>query len=122
MSVNLNEDQFLTVEEAFDKALENLKDQNEQERGKIYVWRQRFKEGNLSHKKIGIILGAAGMVKVVEERWMVIYPSENKVTKKTKEPKQPKPKKEKESKAKKQNKPQPKPKRKKIIYDEPFKD
>lgn len=76
MSVNAKkEDMFLTVEEAFDKALENLKDKSkDEERGKIYVWKQRFKEGNLSHKKIAGILEKAGMVKVVEEKWMPIDP------------------------------------------------
>jgi hypothetical protein len=72
MSENVkNEDTFLTVEQAFDHALESLKSQaKEEDRGKIYVWKQRFKEGNLSHKKIAGILEAAGFHKVVEERWM----------------------------------------------------
>ena len=114
VNVNVNEDMFLTVGEAFDKALENLKGKNEEERGKIYVWRQRFKEGNLSHKKIAIILEAAGMIKVVEERWL-IAPELTKVKKE-----QPK---SSSRPAKKQvtKKQKPKPKRSKIIY-EPFKD
>lgn len=66
---------FLTVEQAFDKALDSLKDKsNDDERGKIYVWRQRHKEGNLSHKKIAGILEKAGFRKVVEERWMPVDP------------------------------------------------
>jgi hypothetical protein len=64
---------FLTVEQAFDNALGAIKDKSkESERGKIYVWKQRFKEGNLSHKKIATILENAGFHKVVEERWMPI--------------------------------------------------
>jgi hypothetical protein len=72
MSENVKgEETFLTVEQAFDHAIESLKEQaKEEDRGKIYVWKQRFKEGNLSHKKIAGILEAAGFHKVVEERWM----------------------------------------------------
>ncbi len=68
-----SEEIFLTVEQAFDNALENIKDKSP-EKGKIYVWKQRFKEGNLSHKKIAAILENAGYHKVVEERWMPIDP------------------------------------------------
>lgn len=65
------EKSFLTIEEAFDNALQNLKGKSkEKERGKIYVWKQRFKEGNLSHKKIASILENAGLQKVVEEKWV----------------------------------------------------
>lgn len=75
MAKKRNEDVFLTVDQAFDKALDNLKDKsNEDERGKIYVWKQRFKEGNLSHKKIEGILEKAGFHKVVEEKWLPIDP------------------------------------------------
>lgn len=66
-----SEDTFLTVEQAFDVALSKLKGQSkDDERGKIYVWKQRFKEGNLSHKKIAGILEVAGFHKVVEEKWI----------------------------------------------------
>lgn len=76
MSVNVKKEEiFLTVEQAFDQALDSLKDKSkDEERGKIYVWKQRFKEGNLSHKKIAGILEKAGFHKVVEERWMPIDP------------------------------------------------
>jgi hypothetical protein len=72
MSKNVkSEDTFLTVEEAFDYALNHLKGQSkEEDRGKIYVWKQRFKEGNLSHKKVAGILEAAGFHKAVEEKWI----------------------------------------------------
>jgi hypothetical protein len=67
---------FLTVEQAFENALANLKGKtHEKERGKIYVWRQRFKNGDLSHKKVAAILENAGMHKVVEERWITIDPN-----------------------------------------------
>ena len=61
---------FLTVENAFDSAIKNLKDKDKL--GKIYVWRQRFRQGTLSHKKVEAILKNAGFHKVVEERWMPI--------------------------------------------------
>ena len=64
---------FLTVEQAFDIVIQNLKhEKDKSKKGKFYVWKQRFKEGNLSHKKIAIILKEAGFHKVVEERWMPI--------------------------------------------------
>lgn len=70
------EDIFLTVEQAFDSALESIKGTSkENERGKIYVWKQRFKEGNLSHKKIAAILEGAGFHKVVEEKWLPLDPN-----------------------------------------------
>lgn len=65
---------FLTIEQAFDNALEKLKGK---EKSKIYVWRQRYKEGNLSHKKIASILEKAGLEKVVEEKWKSIDPKNN---------------------------------------------
>lgn len=75
MSEKIKEETFLTVEQAFDSALAAIKDKSrESERGKIYVWKQRFKEGALSHKKIAGILEKAGFHKVVEERWMPIDP------------------------------------------------
>ena len=75
MNENVKGDIFLTVEQAFDNALSVIKDKSrESERGKMYVWKQRFKEGNLSHKKIAAILENAGFHKVVEERWMPIDP------------------------------------------------
>jgi hypothetical protein len=75
MKRNKDGEVFLTVEQAFDKALDSLKDKsNDEERGKIYVWRQRYREGNLSHKKIAGILEKAGFHKVVEEKWMPIDP------------------------------------------------
>ncbi len=68
-------DIFLTVEQAFEYALESIKGKSkEQERGKFYVWKQRFKEGKLSHKKVAAILADAGFHKVVEERWMPVDP------------------------------------------------
>ena len=75
MAKTKNGDVFLTVEQAFDSALESIKCKSKEgEIGKIYVWKQRFKEGNLSHKKIAAILENAGFHKVVEERWMPLDP------------------------------------------------
>lgn len=71
--VKKEEDVFLTVEQAFDNALDSIKGKSK-EKGKIYVWKQRFKEGNLSHKKIAAILENAGFHKVVEERWIPLDP------------------------------------------------
>lgn len=88
---NKQQEHFLTIEQAFDFALESIKGTSkEKERGKIYVWRQRYKDGKLSHKKISDILEAAGFKKVVEERWMSLE-SNIQETKKplvAKEPKQ----------------------------------
>jgi hypothetical protein len=73
-------DIFLTVDEALSRALESLKGNRTRKktrkktRGKIYVWKQRFKEGNLSHKKVAGILKKAGFHRVVEEKWMPIDP------------------------------------------------
>lgn len=68
-----NKDSFLTVEQAFDHALENLKGKSsDAEKSKVYVWRQRYREGKLSHKKISDILQEAGFAKVVEERWIAL--------------------------------------------------
>lgn len=71
--VKKEKDVFLTVEQAFDNALNSIKGLSK-EKGKIYVWKQRFKEGNLSHKKIAAILENAGFHKVVEERWIPLDP------------------------------------------------
>lgn len=64
---------FLTVEQAFDFALDSLTEKIQgKERVRIYIWRKRYKDGKLSHKKISDILSAAGFAKVVEERWIVM--------------------------------------------------
>jgi len=60
---------YLLVEEAFSMALEVVKD-NPIPRDKIYVWRQRFRDGGLSHKKVEEILKSAGFKKVVTEKWI----------------------------------------------------
>jgi hypothetical protein len=74
-----NKESFLTVEQAFDYALENLKGKSsDAEKSKVYVWRQRYREGKLSHKKISDILGEAGFSKVVEERWISLDPKPQK--------------------------------------------
>lgn len=68
---NNSKESFLTVEQAFDYALENLKGKSsDAEKSKVYVWRQRYREGKLSHKKISDILSEAGFAKAVEERWI----------------------------------------------------
>jgi hypothetical protein len=80
MSKNENEEMgvFLSVEQAFNQALDSLKHSslNEEDKGKVYVWKQRFKEGNLSHSKVEAIMEKAGFHKVVEERWMLLEPLE----------------------------------------------
>jgi len=79
MSKNENEEGvFLSVEQAFAQALESLKysSLNEEDKGKVYVWKQRFKEGNLSHSKVEAIMEKAGFHKVVEEKWMLLEPLE----------------------------------------------
>ena len=76
MRTKINSETFLTIEQAFDLALENIKGKyNDDEKGKIYVWRQRYKDGKLSHKKIWDILESAGFKKVVEERWIALNDS-----------------------------------------------
>lgn len=69
-------DGFVNVSEAFKEALERIKDKEvdgiDIPAAKIYVWRQRFNEGKLSHKKVEQILQAAGFKKVVEEQWISI--------------------------------------------------
>ncbi len=68
----LNENQaFLSIENALNKAFEAVKN-DEDKRKHAYVWKQRFKKGTLSHKKISEILEEAGFKKVVEEQWIKI--------------------------------------------------
>jgi hypothetical protein len=62
---------FLSAEAAFMKAIEKLKG-NSIKRDKVYVWRQRYKEGKLSHKKVMDILESAGFKLVVEEKWIAL--------------------------------------------------
>jgi adenine-specific DNA methylase len=71
MSTTKSSEGLLTVKQAFNNALEKLKGK---EKGKIYVWRQRYNEGSLSQKKISSILKKAGLKKVVEEKWMPLNP------------------------------------------------
>jgi len=69
--VTINEETFLTVDQAFDFALTSLMATiSEKDKVRIYIWRKRYKDGKLSHKKVADILTAAGFAKVVEERWM----------------------------------------------------
>jgi hypothetical protein len=67
MKNEIKQDAFVTVDEAFELALYKILNLP---KTKIYVWRQRYKDGKLSHKKVASILEAAGFKKVVEERWM----------------------------------------------------
>ncbi len=77
-----NDNAFLTVEQALDLALEKIKDDYlEGERIKIYVWRQRYRAGKLSHKKIQTILEMAGFSKAVEEKWILIDKTQKKYKK-----------------------------------------
>lgn len=66
---------FLLVEEALNIALKASKDDDH--KNKIYVWRQRFRNGTLSHKKISEILTEAGFVKAVEEKWIHLPADKN---------------------------------------------
>lgn len=62
---------FLSAEEAFMKAIEKLKG-NSIKRDKVYVWRQRYKEGKLSHKKVQEILEKSGFKLAIEEKWIFL--------------------------------------------------
>jgi len=64
---NNNQDAFITLDEAFELALQKI---TNLPKTKIYVWRQRYKDGKLSHKKVSAILETYGFKKVVEERWI----------------------------------------------------
>ena len=64
-----NQEDFLDADSAFEMAIEKLKG-NSIKRDKVYVWRQRWKEGKLSHKKFCDILEKAGFKLAVEEKWI----------------------------------------------------
>lgn len=62
----------LTLGVAFNEALECLKlklKKKPDERAKLYVWKQRFNEDALSHKKICAIIQKAGFEKSIDEKW-----------------------------------------------------
>ncbi len=63
-----NEDKQLTIEDAMKKALE-VAALVKENRNKVYVWKQRLREGKLSHSLMHEILNNAGFKKVVEEKW-----------------------------------------------------
>jgi hypothetical protein len=67
MCLNLK-NQELPIEEAMMKALQIIS-KKEKEKNKVYVWRQRLREGKLSHSLMYEILTNAGFEKVVEEKW-----------------------------------------------------
>ncbi|MSP69101.1 MAG: hypothetical protein EXR20_02385 [Bacteroidetes bacterium] len=67
MCLNLK-NQELSIEEAMMKALQIIS-KKEKEKNKVYVWRQRLREGKLSHSLMYEILANAGFEKVVEEKW-----------------------------------------------------
>lgn len=58
----------MPIEEAMRKALEIAAEVKEN-RNKVYVWKQRLREGKLSHALMQEILHHAGFVRVVEEKW-----------------------------------------------------
>lgn len=58
----------MPIEEAMRKALEIAAEVKEN-RNKVYVWKQRLREGKLSHDLMQEILHHAGFVRVVEEKW-----------------------------------------------------
>lgn len=67
---------YLNMDNAFSIALEMLKDKDVP-RDKVYVWRQRYKEGKLSQKKVDEILAQAGFKPVVEPKYIHLdLPSE----------------------------------------------
>lgn len=69
------EQEFLSVSQAIDLAFQKIIDDNKKkgtENNSAYIWRQRFKQGKLSHKKASEILEEAGFKKVVEEKWIMI--------------------------------------------------
>ena len=54
--VTINEETFLTVDQAFDFALTSLMATiSEKDKVRIYIWRKRYKDGKLSHKKVADI-------------------------------------------------------------------
>lgn len=60
---------YMSTDDAFSLALEMVKGIHIP-RDKVYVWRQRFREGSLSHKKIQEIMELAGFKVVIEEKWI----------------------------------------------------
>lgn len=61
----------MSIEEAMKKALEIAAEVKEN-RNKVYVWKQRLREGKLSHTLMQEILTHAGFVRVVEEKWALV--------------------------------------------------
>lgn len=73
MATTNNTESFLTIDQAFNAALEKLKtEMNEKDKLKIHIWRSRYKGDKLSHKKVSDILAMAGFTKIVEEKWMAL--------------------------------------------------
>ena len=58
-----------SIDEAIQIALEIVAKKNKKERNKVYVWRQRIREGKLSRELQNEILAEAGFTCVVEEKW-----------------------------------------------------
>lgn len=72
------EREFLSVPEAMENAFKEMIEKNKMEgaeNSSVYIWRQRYNQGKLSHKKINEILEEAGFKKVVEEKWIFINKS-----------------------------------------------
>lgn len=62
------EKDYLDLDTALNIALEMIKD-NPIPRDKVYVWRQRYKEGKLSMKKMDEIMEMAGFKSVIEPKY-----------------------------------------------------
>jgi len=67
----MSSQQQMSIEEAMVKALEIAAEVKEN-RNKVYVWKQRLREGKLSHALMKEILDQAGFVRVVEEKWAFV--------------------------------------------------
>ena len=58
------------MEDAFVYALEKIKKKTKPgNRAKLYVWKQRFYEGNMSYRKMAQILKTAGFFISVSQKW-----------------------------------------------------
>jgi hypothetical protein len=69
------EQNFLSVDKAFDQAITKAIKKNKDLGSDInsaYINRQRYNKGKLSYKKIVEILEEQGFKKVVEEKWILI--------------------------------------------------
>ncbi len=67
-----------SVDEAMHMALDIVAKNNKEDRNKVYVWRQRLREGKLSRDLQNEILAQAGFACVVEEKWAMVVSTDKK--------------------------------------------